>query len=272
MTRPPVQNRIVVRGAGDVASGVICHLCLAGFEVIALEKPSPECVRRLVCFAEAFFEKKISVEEITSVLVNSVDEAVAIADGSTVPLLVDPDAALLFDLAPMVVIDGRMLKKNIDTHLNMAPIVIGLGPGFIVGENCHAAIETNRGIDLGQVIYDGSPAADTGIPASVNGVGLQRVLRAPADGKFIASCNITDMVKSGQAVGEVAGVSVAAEIDGVIRGLIRNGLDVRLGQKIGDIDPRGLKDFCYKVSDKADAVGCGVLEALKVLQKKKANR
>lgn len=267
MSPIPVQNRVVVRGAGDVASGVIHRLIMAGFEVIALEKPSPECVRRLVCFAEASFEKKITVEGITAVLVKTVDEAVAIIGGSTIPLLIDPEASLLSDLAPMALIDGRMKKQGIDTTLNMAPIVIGLGPGFVVGENCHAAVETNRGIDLGRVIYKGSPAADTGAPAPVHGVAHRRVLRAPADGIFTASCNITEMVMTGHVIGHVDGIEVLSKTDGIVRGLIRSGLEVAQGQKIGDIDPRGKKDYCYKISDKANAVGGGVLEALMFLKK-----
>jgi xanthine dehydrogenase accessory factor len=271
MTQPYVKNRIVVRGAGDVASGVIRRLVLAGYQVIALEKPFPECVRRLVCFAEAFYEKQVEVEGVNAVLVKSVKDAVTVADYDCVPLLIDPDAKCLKELNPAAVVDGRMLKKDIDTHLFMAPIVIGLGPGFIVRENCHAAVETKRGIDLGRVFYSGSPECDTGTPAPVRGAVLARVLRAPTDGKFKAACEITDMVKSGGVIGGVDGTEVRAEIGGVVRGLIHDGLKVARDQKIGDIDPRGKKENCYKISDKANAVAGGVLEALAVIRRKIAN-
>ncbi len=272
MIEKAVQNRVVVRGAGEMASGVIRHLVLAGFEVIALEKPAPCCVRRYVCFAEAYFQKKTTVEEITAILVNSTREATAAAGDRCVPLLIDPQARELSALTPLAVVDGRMLKEGIDTHKDMAPIVIGLGPGFVAGENCHAAVETNRGDNLGHIFYSGSPQKDTGIPSEVNGFSHQRVLRSPADGKFIATCKITDIVKSGQVLGHVTGVSVVSEIDGVVRGMIHDGLTVSSGQKIGDVDPRGIKERCFRVSDKADAIGRGALEALTVLKTRLTRR
>jgi len=268
MTRPFVQNRVIVRGAGDVASGVIRRLSTADFEVIALEKSQPDFVRRYVCFAEAFYRKEFSIDGITAVLVHSVEEAVANIGDRRVPLLIDPDADSLSDLSPLAVVDARMLKKNIDTGRDMAPVVIGLGPGFTAGENCHAAVETMRGGDLGRVMYTGAPRDDTGVPASVKGVGIRRLLRSPADGTFTAHCEIGDTVKPGQILGEIAGVEVAGRIGGVVRGLIHDGLTVSVGQKIGDIDPRGVRDYCYEISDKADAIGKGVLEAIHTLQAK----
>lgn len=263
-------NRVVVRGAGDVASGVIRLLCDEDFAVIALEKPDPDCVRRHVCFAEAFYNGEMEVAGVTAVLVKSVDQAIATLNKKRLPLLIDPHAELLPDLKPEVVIDSRMLKQNIDTSCDMAPIVIGLGPGFVAGKNCHAAVETRRGDDLGRVIFDGSPQADTGVPAVVNGVSLKRVLRATTDGTFTAKCDIGDMVKCGQILGDIAGISVVAEIDGVVRGIIHDGLDVSAGQKIGDIDPRGVRELCYRISDKADAIAEGVLSALLALREKMA--
>ena len=266
MTRHLVRNRVVVRGAGEMASGVIRHLVTAGFEVIALELPAPVCIRRHVCYAEAFFQKKVTIEGITAVIVKTAEEACATAGELCVPLLIDPNAEQLPALAPMAVIDGRMLKQEADADLNVGPVVIGLGPGFVAGENCHAVIETSRGSDLGRVIYTGSPQADTGVPASVNGVSLQRVLRSPADGEFTSCCKITDIVKSGQTLGNVAGVSVVAGIDGIVRGLIHDSLEVSAGQKLGDIDPRGIEEYCYEMSDKANAIGRGALEALTFLK------
>jgi len=219
-----------------------------------------------VCYAEAFFEEKVTVEGVTALLVNSATEAIATTRNQCVPLLVDPKAKQLPVLAPLAIIDGRMLKQEVDTDLDMAPIVIGLGPGFVAGENCHAAVETNRGSDLGRVFYAGCPQADTGVPAPVNGFSHQRVLRSPADGEFTSYCKIADIVESGQILGEVAGVSVVGRINGIVRGMIRDGLKVSIGQKIGDVDPRCIKERCYEISDKADAIGRGVLEALTTLK------
>lgn len=261
-----VPNRVVVRGAGEMATGVIRRLIMAGFEVFALEKPAPTCVRRFVCYAEAVFEGKASVDGLEAVLASSVEEAVALAATRCIPLLIDPEAACLPVLAPMAVVDARMLKGADDADPEAAPIVIGLGPGFVAGVNCLAVVETNRGIDLGRVVYSGSSGADTGIPGAVNGYGHQRVLRAPADGTFIAKCSITDRVKAGQIIGHVDGVPVPSTIDGIVRGLIRDGLSVSRGLKIGDVDPRGIEKYCFLVSDKANAVGGGVLEALMALK------
>jgi xanthine dehydrogenase accessory factor len=155
-----------------------------------------------------------------------------------------------------------MMKTQNDTNLSMAPTVIGLGPGFTAGENCHAAIETNRGFDLGRVLYDGSTQAHTGIPASVEGKSEARVLRASANGKFISDFEITNMVHIGQEIGKVGDTAVACGTSGIIRGLIANGSEVKQGQKIGDIDPRGAREYCSRISDKANAIGGGTLEAV----------
>ncbi len=266
MTRPFVLNRIVVRGAGEMASGVIHRLATAGCEVIALERPSPTCIRRHVCFAEAYYKKRATVASVSAVLVDSPEDAIALAASGEVPLLIDPDAAFLSILTPLAVIDGRMLKEDVRADINLAPVTIGLGPGFIAGVNCRAIVETNRGSDLGQVIYNGPSQAYTGIPTPVSGYDLQRVLRSPADGIFLSRRRITDIVKAGQSVGEVSGIKVTSHIDGIIRGLIHNGLSVTSGMKIGDIDPRGLEEYCYSISDKARAVGEGVLEAIRTLK------
>jgi xanthine dehydrogenase accessory factor len=266
MTQQYNENRVVVRGAGDVASGVIRRLFHGGYQVIALERYDPSCVRRLVCYAEAVYDKTVTVEGVTAELADSAETAMELSAKKKIPILVDPLAESLHDLKPLAVVDARLLKKDIDTRPDMAPIVVGLGPGFVAGQNCHAAVETIRGFDLGRVIYNGSPIADTGEPVAVNGFSYDRVLRSPADGEFVSSMKITDMVTAGQVVGQVSGVDVVTQIDGIIRGLIRNGSKVYTSQKIGDVDPRGVKDYCYKISDKANAVGGGVLEALMVLK------
>ena len=271
MTRSLLQNRVVVRGAGEMASGVIRHLFVNGLEVIALEVPFPTCIRRHVCFAGALYKEKVTVEGVTAVFVNSSKEASVAAGNGRVPVLVDLTASQLPVLGPMAVVDGRMLKRDIDTDLDMAPIVIGLGPGFAAGENCHAAIETNRGDDLGRVYFTGCPRSDTGVPAPVNGFSRERVLRSPADGVFTSNCRITDIVVAGQNLGEVAGVSVVSGIDGIVRGIVHNGLKVTIDQKIGDVDPRSDKERCYKMSEKANAIGKATLEALMTLKARQSS-
>ncbi len=259
-------NRVVVRGAGEMASGVIRRLSVAGFAVVALEQESPVCVRRTVCYAEAVYDGEMTVEGVTAELVDSTDAAVLVLAQGRVPLLIDPGAESLSKLAPLALVDGRMLKKNIDSSLEMVPIVIGLGPGFVAGQNCHAAVETNRGFDLGRVIYTGSPLTDTGVPAPVNGVGVKRVFRSPGDGIFRSPAEIGEMVDSGQVIGEVDKQPVICAIGGMIRGLLRDGLPVTTAMKLGDIDPQGNKAFLTKISHKANAIGGGALEAILALR------
>jgi xanthine dehydrogenase accessory factor len=202
---------------------------------------------------------------VKAVLVGTVEEAEATTGELVIPVLIDPEADLISELTPAAVVDGRMLKEYNEVSLDMAPIVIGLGPGFTVSDNCHAAVETNRGPDLGCVLYAGSPQAYTGIPATVEGYTRQRVLRSPSEGTFEARCSITDTVNKDQVLGRVGSTEVTATIDGVVRGLIHDGLDVVSSQKIGDIDPRGNPERCYQMSGKANAIGLGALDALGTL-------
>lgn len=264
---PPLDDvRVVVRGAGELASGVIRRLMVSGFKVIALEKENPECVRRAVCFAEAVYDGEKTVGGVGAKLAGSSDDLEEIINDGKVPILIDPDGNYL-RTKPDILIDARMLKWDIDTTVDMAKIVIGLGPGFTVGRNCHAAVETNRGNDLGRVLCEGSPEPDTGIPASVAGKATERVLRAPIAGTFRSSKQIGDQVVAGEKVGCISDRSVRCQISGVLRGLIRDGSSVRENQKIGDIDPRGIRENCFKISDKANAVAGGVLEAVLALGK-----
>lgn len=271
MNRSFIPDRIVVRGAGEMASGVIRRLFMASFRVIALEIPAPICIRRYVCFAEACFQKQVTVEGVTAILADSAEEAVSLAEKRRIPVLIDPEANSLSFFNPMAVIDARMLKDESDADINLAPITIGLGPGFDAGVNCHAVVETNRGIDLGRAIYSGPCLPDTGVPAPVGGYDRQRILRSPADGEFRSSCKIGDEIKSGQIVGKVASITITSSIDGIVRGLIHDDLVVSQGMKIGDIDPQGTKEYCYKISDKANAIGGGVLEALLALKNRIAD-
>lgn len=248
-----------------MASGVIHRLFTDGFSVVTLEQAAPSCVRRAVCFAEAVYEREVSIESVPARLIERSDLNLE-SEQSFVPLLIDPSASLLKFLNPAVLIDARMLKREPNCSIEMAPIVIGLGPGFCAGRNCHAVIETNRGPSLGEVIFHGEPEQYTGIPATVQGVNLKRVLRAPVAGELHTALGIGDSIIAGQEVGRVNDASFVAEIGGVVRGLLRDGTPVSAGQKLGDIDPRGDRELCFRVSDKAKAIAQGVVEALEELK------
>ena len=222
----------------------------------------PTCIRRTVAFSEAIRTGETRVEEVCARRATTAGEALAITGTGEVAVLVDPGADMVPQLRPDAVVDAILVKRNLGTSIDMAPVVIGVGPGFTAGVDCHAAIETKRGHYLGRVLYKGSPIPNTGVPGVIGGVGADRVLRAPADGSFVCVRQIGDEVRAGETVGLVAGEPMFATIDGVLRGLIAPGVHVHKGMKAGDIDPRGDASFCYTVSDKATAVGGGVLEAL----------
>lgn len=257
-----ISNRVVVRGAGELGSAVIRRLFLAGFQVVALEQPSPSCIRRFVCFAEAVHDGKVTVEGVAAQRVESPEKAIGLMDDGGLPLLIDPRAEYLSTLRPYYLVDARILKVSIDSAIDTVPVIIGLGPGFTAGKNCSAAVETNRGIDLGRVIYQGSSQDDTGLPAPVGGERADRVLRSPGNGRLRLRRNIGDEVKAGDLIAQVGDKQIISLIDGIVRGLAREGLEVGKNLKVGDIDPRGIVDYCYKISDKANAVAGGVLEAV----------
>lgn len=250
---------VVIRGGGDLATGVAYRLHHAGLPIVVLELERPLAVRRTVALSTAVAEGRFSVEDLTAHLVDSPDEAGELARTGVVPVLVSPNLAPL-DAA--VVIDARMAKRNIDTTVDDAPLVIGLGPGFIAGEDCHAAIETKRGPHLGRVIWKGPTAANTGIPGEVGGESENRILRAPTSGAVEWDAAIADLVVEGQRLGSVAETPVVAPLDGVVRGMIAGGVCVAAGVKIGDIDPRADASLCFEISDKALAIGGGAVEAV----------
>ena len=256
----------LIRGGGDLASGVALRLYRAGLRLIITELPQPLVVRRSVSFAEAIYSSSCQVEGVTAVRVDDLEQAVRIFDEGLIPVLVDPNASCLAGLhlgqAALVLVDARMTKLPPETTLSSASMVIGLGPGYVAGQNCHAVIETNRGHLLGRVFWQGASEADTGEPDAMLSQGGSRVLRAPAQGLIQTFVQIGDHVEPGQVVAEVNGIPVMAPFAGVMRGLIHSGLPVWNGLKIGDVDPRDDPRFCYMVSDKALAVGGGVLEAI----------
>lgn len=226
----------------------------------------PTSVRRTVCFSEAVRLGEATVEDVMAKLCANAQEAAEVAATGTVAVLVDPEGTCIPLLKPQVVVDAIIAKKNLGTNKDMAPVVIGVGPGFHAGTDsnadCHAAIETKRGHYLGRVIYDGSPIPNTGVPGNVAGHSADRVLRAPADGPFHPIASIGDKVKAGEIVATVSGVPLPATIDGVLRGLLQEGCPVTVGMKSGDIDPRNQPSHCFTCSDKARAIGGGVLEAI----------
>jgi xanthine dehydrogenase accessory factor len=251
----------IIRGGGDLASGAAARLHRAGFGVMVLEIATPLAVRRLVSFAQAVYAGEVWVEEIHGARIEEADQAAGVLADGSVPVLIDPDARYLSALRPRILVDGRMRKAPPEIALDEAALVIGLGPGFTAGSDCHAVVETKRGPRLGRVIWQGSAASDTGVPEPTGGFGEERVLRAPDAGVMHGLVPIGTRVRAGQAVAEIAGKLVAAPFDGVIRGLLHDGLHVEAGTKLGDIDPRNDPSICALISDKSLAVGGGVLEA-----------
>jgi xanthine dehydrogenase accessory factor len=254
--------RILIRGGGDLATGVAFRLHQTGFAVAVTETERPLAVRRLVALAEAMYSGKVTIESLRGVRVSDLAGIRSALRDGAVPVIADPEASLLssWDWAAMV--DGRMRKRPPEIGLSAAPMVIGLGPGFTAGKDCHAVVETNRGHHMGRVYWEGTAQADTGIPETVKGYDVDRVLRAPADGALTALVGLGQVVQNGDTIAMVDGHHVNAPFDGALRGLIHDDLPVHKGMKIGDVDPRGEPSFCFQISDKSLAVGGGVLEAL----------
>ena len=254
---------VCVRGGGDLATGVAYRLFRAGFPVVILELPQPLVIRRAVSFAQAVYAGESQVEGVDARLTAGVDEAVALTKSGTIAVMVDSAGYAIPRLNPTVLVDARMLKASGgDTSPDQALLVVALGPGYTVGRDCHAVIETSRGHDLGRVLWQGRAAPDTGIPGSVKGRSGDRVLRAPTDGAVQSVVQIGDSVSSGQLIATVGGEPLRAPFAGVLRGLLHDGVPVPAGKKIGDVDPRGVRRHCFTISDKALAVGGGVVEAI----------
>ena len=254
--------RVLIRGGGDLASGVALRLYRSGFHILITELPQPQVVRRLVSFAEAVYQGSFPVEGVLARYAEDLHAALNISFNDEIPVLVDPEASVRQVYQPAVIVDARLTKRFTEPNLDTAPLVIGLGPGFVAGANCHAAIETNRGHFLGRVIWEGSPEVDTGIPDTVAGHREDRVLRAPVSGVFHAHADIGNLLEAGKLIASVDDHEIRAPFRGVLRGLLHSGLAVRAGLKVGDLDPRNDPRYCTLVSDKSLAVGGGVLEAI----------
>lgn len=253
---------VLIKGAGDLATGVAARLHRCGFKVVMTELAHPLMVRRTVAFGEAVYEGQVELEGVLAARADSIDSTAHLLRSGVIPVMVDPEAACLTELAPAVLIDAIMAKQNTGTTISDAPLVIALGPGFTAGVDCHIVIETNRGHRLGRVIRAGSAEPDTGQPGSVGGKTGERILRAPVAGTVTSRAAIGDRVVEGQEVANVGGLSVRAATSGILRGLVRSGTSVQRGVKIGDVDPRAEPAHCYLISDKALSIAGGVLEAI----------
>ncbi len=254
--------RVLVRGAGDIASGIALRLYRAGMQVIMTEIERPTTIRRTVAFSDAVVKGKQKVEDVTAVLADDADKVLDIIEQGYIPVLVDPECNCRDRLSPDAEVDAILAKRNLGTAITDAPVVIGVGPGFTAKEDCHAVVETMRGHTLGRVYYEGSALPNTNIPGLIGGFAGERVIRAPGDGVFKSTHKIGDMVEADETVGFVEGEPMKTTIAGVLRGLIADGVTVKKGMKSGDVDPRGEKGYCDLVSDKALSVAGGVLEAI----------
>jgi len=253
---------ICIKGGGDIGSGVAWRLYHCGFKVFVTETHRPMAVRRRVAFSEAVYDQRTMVEGVEGWLVRRAEEIPPAWEKRKIPVLVDPSCRSREIIKPHVLLDAILAKKNLGTTVRDAPLVIALGPGFEAGKDAHFVVETNRGHRLGRLLTAGSAEADTGVPGPVLGITTDRVLRAPGDGLWRTDLEIGTLVRKGERIGSVSGISVNAAVDGVLRGLIRPGIPVKKGLKIGDIDPRGNPAHCDTISDKALAVSGGVLEAI----------
>lgn len=260
---------VVIRGGGDLASGVAHRLYKSGFQVVILDIGKPLAIRRTVSYCEAVYSGEITIEGVKGVLAKDLAHIKEILKDNHIPVYIDSSGDIIQDLKPLVVVDAIIAKVNLGTTKEMAPITIGLGPGFEAGVDVDLVIETQRGHYLGQVISNGKATEDTGLPGEVMGYTEERVIRAPGDGIVDVFHNIGDKVEAGDRICQVDGKEARAPIGGILRGMIKEGLYVHEGLKIGDVDPRGVVDHAFTISDKARAIAGGVLEGILSLKKER---
>lgn len=250
---------VIVRGAGDLATGIIVKLAHSGFRVIALEVDQPTAIRRKVSLSEAVYDGVAYVEDVRGLLVSKENA------GKTggVSIVVDPECAILELIRPFALVDSIIAKKNLGTHLGMADVVIGVGPGFEAGVDCHAVVETKRGHQLGRIYYKGSAIPNTGVPGVVGGETSKRVIHSPEEGYIKNNVSIGDIINEGETLFTVNESRVPSLLTGVVRGIIRDGFYVKKGMKVADVDPRlDQVENCTTISDKARTIAGGVLEAI----------
>ena len=267
-----MRKTVVVRGGGDLATGVVQKFYRAGFKVVILEKEKPLAIRRTVALCQGVYDREHQVEEMTILLAQSPDECSEVWKQGKIPILIDPEGKWIEEMKPDIVIDGIMAKKNLGTHKNMASITVALGPGFVAGEDVDAVVETKRGHHLGRLYFKGSAIDNTGIPGELEGITTERVVYAPCSGKVKHIKDIGDEVKEGEGIFCIDDFKVSSPLDGTLRGLIHEGLMVREGMKCADIDSRKeAKEYCYSISDKARAIGGATLEATLILLNEKGD-
>lgn len=263
-------NLIIVRGGGDIASGSITRLHNAGYSVVVLEIAEPTVIRSKVSFSQAMYDGSITIDGITAIKAANEKEIKEILAEKAIPVIDDPKGEYIAVLNPIAVVDGILAKVNLGTTRDMAPVVIGLGPGFDAGVDVDAVIETNRGHNLGRVILRGKPEPNTGVPGVIGGEASKRVVRSTAAGRVDVKREIGDLVKEGDILAVIGESEVRSQLDGVLRGIIHDGMVVpHEGFKIGDVDTRGNVENCFTISDKARAVGGGTLEAVLALSQPK---
>lgn len=262
------KGMVVLRGGGDLATGIACRLFNAGFKVLISEISEPTVIRRKVSFAQAVYEKEVFVEGICGRHADSMSEALILMERNVIPVIVDEDMKSFKNNKPYILVDAILAKRNLGTSLDMASIVVGVGPGFTVGIDVDAVVETKRGHDLGKMLLRGSAIPDTGIPGNIGGYSNERVLKSPKDGTLRILRDIGSTVEKGDTVAVVEGTEVKTSISGVVRGMIRDGYQVHENMKIADVDPRAVVESCFSISDKARSVGGGVLEAILCLENK----
>jgi xanthine dehydrogenase accessory factor len=253
---------VLIKGGGDLGTGVAWRLHRAGFPVLVTERDQPLVVRRTVAFASAVYDGEIAVEGVTAWKAEGAVEARQLIEDGIIPVLVDPDCRSRQVLNPTVLIDAIMAKRNTGTAITDAPFVVALGPGFTPNVDCHSVVETQRGHRLGRVLWSDSAEPNTGLPGEIGGKGAERVLRAPCNGVAAGVKHIGDKVALGEIIARISGEPVLAPFDGILRGLVHDGLPVQSGTKIGDVDPRAKREHCFTISDKALAIAGGVLEAV----------
>ena len=260
---------IIVRGGGDLASGVIQKFHRSGFRVVVLEVEKPSFIRRTVCYGEAVYQKEIILEESKAVLAHGIDEIDKILDGGNITVIVDPRGETIKKLKPLAVIDAILAKKNLGTSIHMAPITVGLGPGFTAGEDVDIVVETMRGHDLGRLIFSGEAKKNTGVPGVIKGYGRERVIYSEVDGVIKNIKNIGDLVEKDEIIALINNTEVRSPLTGILRGLIKDRYEVPQGFKIGDVDPRkDEQQNCCTISDKARNIGGAALEAVLYLRRK----
>ena len=260
--------RVIVRGGGDLATGTIHKLHACGFEVLVLEVEKPTCIRRLAAFSEAIIHQQVIVEDVKSIHVQTLEEASQVIKEGNIPIMIDPKGKMISKWQPDVVVDAILAKENLGTTIDMANIVIGLGPGFEAKKDVDAVVETKRGHHLGRVLYEGKAIKNTGIPGIIAGYGKERVIHAPTSGTLHVIKDIEAIVEKDECIAYIDETPVYATLTGVIRGMLPDGFAVKKGLKMADIDPRKEQvENCRTISDKARCIAGGVLEAILYLKR-----